>query len=54
MYSSRSFRNNYLQSGGHDANVIAHYSDIENRLRAYEDYPWRKASPEPLKQSRCL
>jgi hypothetical protein len=50
----RSFRNSYLLSGGHDANVIARYSDIEYRLRAYEDYPWTKDYPEPLKQNRCL
>ncbi len=50
----RSFRNSYLQAGGHDANVIARYSDIEYRLRAYEDYPWTKDYPEPLKANRCL
>jgi len=43
-----------LQSGGHDANVISRYSDLEYRLRTYTDYPWTKDYPEPLKQSRCL
>ncbi len=50
----RSFRNSYLQSNDHDANVIARYSGIESRLRAYEDYPWTKDYPEPLKKNRCL
>lgn len=48
----RQFRNNYLQSGGHDASVIARYTDIENRLRAYENYPWTTDYPEPLKSNR--
>jgi len=50
----RQFRNNYLQSGGHDPSVIARYADIENRLRAYENYPWTTDYPEPLKSNRCL
>jgi hypothetical protein len=50
----RHFRNDYLQAGGHDADVIARYSNIESRLHAYENYPWRTDYPEPLKQSRCL
>ena len=50
----RDFRNSYLQSGGHDPNVITRYSDMEYRLRAYEDYPWSRDYPEPLRPSRCL
>jgi hypothetical protein len=50
----RSFRQKYLQSGGHDPKIIAGYSDLEYRLRSYSDYPWSKNSPEPLRQARCL
>jgi hypothetical protein len=34
--------------------MVARNSDIEHRLRAYEDYPWTTEYPEPLKQNRCL
>jgi hypothetical protein len=50
----RSFRQKYLQSGGHDPRIIAGYSDLEYKLRSYGDYPWSKNSPEPLRQARCL
>lgn len=43
-----------MVSGGHDPNVLARYTDIEYRLRAYEDYPWTKDYPEPLKPNRCM
>ena len=46
-------RNNYLHTGGHDANLLAHYTDVEYQLRTYENYPWTKDYPEPLKQARC-
>ncbi|CAF2517747.1 unnamed protein product [Rotaria sp. Silwood2] len=39
-----------MQSGGHDASIITRYSDLEYNLSAYEDYPWTKDYPEPLKQ----
>ncbi|CAF4564929.1 unnamed protein product [Rotaria sp. Silwood1] len=46
----RSSRNDYMHSGGHDANVITRYSDLEYQLSAYEQYPWTKDYPEPLQQ----
>lgn len=46
-------RNNYLHSGGHDANLLARYTDIEYQLRTYENYPWMKDYPEPLKPAGC-
>ena len=52
--SSRDFRNSYLASGGHDPSLLAHYTDTEYRLRAYEDYPWTKDYPETLKATRRL
>jgi hypothetical protein len=51
---SRDFRNSYLASGGHDPSLLAHYTDTEYRLRAYEDYPWTKDYPETLKANRRL
>ncbi|CAF1335818.1 unnamed protein product [Rotaria sordida] len=48
----RSLRNVYLQSDGHDANVLDRYNDLEHRLHYYEYYPWMKDYPEPLKQYR--
>lgn len=49
----RDLRNNYLQAGGHDANLLAHYTDIEYQLRTYENFPWTKDYPEPLKPAPC-
>ena len=54
IFSSRDFRNSYLASGGHDPSLLAHYTDTEYRLRAYEDYPWTKDYPETLKSNRRL
>ncbi|UJR15900.1 hypothetical protein I4U23_002823 [Adineta vaga] len=48
----RGFRQDYLHSGGHDPRTIASYSNLEYRLRAYEDSPWTKDYPEQLQQAR--
>ncbi|CAF3409943.1 unnamed protein product [Rotaria sp. Silwood1] len=43
-----------MHSGGHDANVITRYSDLEYQLSAYEQYPWTKDYPEPLQQIKFI
>lgn len=53
-YSFRNTRNDYLRAGGHDANIITRYADLEYKYNAYQDYPWNKDYPEPLKRMKCL
>ncbi|CAM4854625.1 unnamed protein product [Rotaria socialis] len=48
----RNSRNEYLNSGGHDAAVIARYSDLEYKLNLYKEYPSDKDYPEPLKPAK--
>ncbi|CAF1040313.1 unnamed protein product, partial [Rotaria magnacalcarata] len=47
-YNSRALRNRYLQSGGHDSEVLSQFNDLEEKLRYYEAFPWVKGYPEPL------
>ncbi|CAF3588201.1 unnamed protein product [Rotaria socialis] len=44
----RALRNRYLQSGGHDNDVLSQFNDLEEKLRYYESFPWMKGYPEPL------
>ncbi|CAF4453781.1 unnamed protein product, partial [Rotaria magnacalcarata] len=53
-YNSRALRNRYLQSGGHDSEVLSQFNDLEEKLRYYEAFPWVKGYPEPLTRYPCI
>lgn len=53
-YYLRSLRNGYLQSGGHNPKLLTQYADVEKRIRYYDDYPWIKDYPEPLRRYPCI
>ncbi|CAF1286983.1 unnamed protein product [Rotaria magnacalcarata] len=48
----RNTRNEYLKSGGHDAAVIARYSDLEYKLNLYKEHASDIDYPEPLKPAK--
>ncbi|CAF1356746.1 unnamed protein product [Didymodactylos carnosus] len=45
----RTFRNDYLKFGGHNPALLARYTDLEYKLRSYENNnDWMGNNPEPL------
>ncbi|CAF0754070.1 unnamed protein product [Didymodactylos carnosus] len=44
----RAFRNDYLKTGGHNSAFLAHYTDLEYKIRTFENSDWMRDNPEPL------